>query len=215
MSHSLGPVRPDVIRALRLDRAGLEFMILAPSLTTLGIAAVLFFLEPLLLLFVVLAAVPGLIAAIHNSRESYAFEYAMTPESRERAYVVDLLTERDAAKEVRLFCLGSYLRRRYDELTERRLEQLRIFLRGRLKVTLLATLASAAGTALALGALIVLLVDGRIDVATALTAGVAMQQLGSRLPIITGSIGKLIESGMFIDDYQAFLAKRKPKFVGR
>ncbi len=179
--------------------------LLASLLTTLGIATVLFFLEPLLLFFIVLAAVPGLLAAIHNSRESYAFEYAMTPESRERAYVVDLLTERDAAKEVRLFGLGSYLRGRYEELTDRRLRQLRIFLRGRLKVTLLATLASAAGTALALGALVVLLVDGRIDVATALTAGVAMQQLGSRLPIITGSIGKLIESGMFIDDYQAFL----------
>ena len=189
--------------------------LISALLTTIGIAAVLFFLEPLLLFFVLLAAVPGLLAAIHNSRESYAFEYAMTPESRERAYVVDLLTERDAAKEVRLFDLGSYLRRRYDDLTEQRLRQLRIFLRGRLKVTVLASFAGAAGTALALGALVVLLADGRIDVATALTAGVAMQQLGGRLPIITGSISKLIESGMFIDDYQTFLELASPVESGQ
>ena len=120
--------------------------LIAALLTTIGIASVLFILEPLLLFFVVVAAIPGLLAAIHNSRQSYAFEYAMTAESRERAYVVDLLTERHPAKEVRLFGLGPYLRGRYDRLTEERLQQLRIFLRTRLKVTLLATLAGVAGT---------------------------------------------------------------------
>ena len=193
-----------------IDMVNSVNVLITALLTTLGIAAVLFILEPLLLVFVVLAAVPGLLAAVHNSRETYAFEYAMTAESRERAYVIDLLTERDAAKEVRLFGLGPHLRRRYDDLTEERLRQLRVFLRGRLKVTLLATLAGAAGTAVALGALVVLLAEGRIDVATALTAGLAMQQLGSRLSTITAGIGKLIESGMFIDDYQAFLELTPP-----
>jgi ATP-binding cassette subfamily B protein len=179
--------------------------LIAALLTTVGIGTVLFILDPLLLFFVLLAAVPGLIAAIHNSRETYSFEYAMTPEGRERAYLLDLLTERDAAKEVRLFGLGPYLRGRYKALTDERLRRLRTFLRARLKVTLLATLAGAAGTAIALGALVLLLARDRIDVATALTAGLAMQQLGARLPTLTGSVGKLIESGMFIDDYQAFL----------
>ena len=41
--------------------------------------------------------------------------------------------------------------------------------------------------------------------ATALTAALAMQQLGSRLTGITASAGRLIESGMFIDDFLAFI----------
>ena len=36
LSHSLGPVSRDVIRALHLDRAGLEFKLTDPALTTLG-----------------------------------------------------------------------------------------------------------------------------------------------------------------------------------
>lgn len=183
-------------------------------LTTAGIAAVLAFLEPLLLLFVLLAAVPGLLAAIHNSRKSYAFEYAMTPESRERAYLLDLVTERASAKEVRVFGLGRFLRRRYDELTEERLRHLRAFLRQRLGVTLVGTLAGAAGIGVAFGALVYLLDSGRIDVATALTAGLAMQQLSSRLGGITGSISRLIEAGMFIDDYRRFV-ELAPVAVGR
>ncbi len=174
--------------------------------TTIGIGAVLFVLEPLLLGFAVLAAVPGLLAAVHNSQKNYAFEYAMTPESRERAYVVELLTGRDTAKEVRLFELGAFLRRRYEALTETRLGHLRTFLQQRLRVTLLATLAGGLGMAIAFGALVALLADDRIGVAAALTAGLALQQLGARLPVITGSIARLIESGMFIDDYTAFLA---------
>src|SRR5688572_27677860 len=37
LSHALGPVSRDVVRALRLDRvAGLEFLTPDPSLTTIG-----------------------------------------------------------------------------------------------------------------------------------------------------------------------------------
>jgi ATP-binding cassette subfamily B protein len=134
----------------------------------------------------------------------------MTPESRERAYLLDLLTEREAAKEVRLFDLAPSLRRRYDHLTNERIAQLRTFLRGRLQVSLAATFAGALGTGVALGALVVLLVERRIGVAVALTAGIAMQQLATRLTTVTGAASRLIESGLFIDDYRAFLALERP-----
>jgi ATP-binding cassette subfamily B protein len=179
--------------------------LLTALITTVGIAVVLAVLEPLLIVFVVIAAVPALLAALRNSRETYAFEYAMTPESRERAYVVDLLTERWSAKEVRLFGLGSFLQGRYRALTDERLRHYRVFMRRRLGVTVWGTLGGAAGTALAFGALVFLLADGRINVATALTAALAMQQLAARLNAITGSLTSLIESGMFIDDYNTFL----------
>jgi ATP-binding cassette subfamily B protein len=174
-------------------------------MTTFAIAVVLLVLSPLLLALVALAAVPALVAAIRNSRESYAFEYAMTSESRERAYVLNLVTSRTAGKEVRLFGLGVHLRKRYEVLTDERLRQVRIFLRQRLRVSLVGGIASALGMAAALGVLVALLAGDHIDVATAFTAGIAMQQLGLRLTQMTTNVGRLIESGMFIDDYQTFL----------
>jgi ATP-binding cassette subfamily B protein len=179
--------------------------LLGALMTTVAIAAVLLVLSPLLLVLVGLAAIPALAAAIRNSRESYAFEYAMTSEARERAYVLNLVTSRAAGKEVRLFGLGAHLRKRYEVLTDERLRQVRIFLRQRLRVSLVGGIASALGMAAALGVLVALLAGDRIDVATAFTAGIAMQQLGLRLTQMTTNVGRLIESGMFIDDYQTFL----------
>jgi ATP-binding cassette, subfamily B, bacterial len=189
-----------------LDMVNSVSQLTGALITVAGVAFVLGAIEPLLLVLVLLAAVPVLLAAIRNSRETYAFDYAMTPESRERAYLLDLMTSRSAAKEVRLLGLSSHLWRRYEALTDERLRRLRVFLSGRLRVSLLGATASALSVMLALGALVALLAGGQIDVAAALTAGAAMQQLSGRMGAITGAASKLIESGMFLDDYRDFVA---------
>ncbi len=180
-------------------------MLSTALITSTGIALVIAVIEPVLLLFVAAAAVPLFLATLYNSRASHAFQYAMTPESRERYYLVELLTGREPAKELRALGSGPFLRERFYELTDERLRRLREFLRERLRVGIVGSGASAAGTGLAFGALVWLLVNARIDVADAVIAGVAMQQLASRLSAMTASIGRLVESSMFIDDYRAFL----------
>ena len=189
-----------------LDMVNSVSQLTAALITTVGIAAVLFTLEPLLLVVTVLAGLPALLAAVHNSRQTYAFDFALTAEGRERAYLLSLLTSRGAAKEVRILSLAPHLWHRYELLTNERIRRLRIFLSKRLRISLLGSCVGAVGMALALLALVVLLSRGRIDVAAALTAGVAMQQLSGRLVTITGAIARLIESGMFLDDYQGFVA---------
>jgi ATP-binding cassette, subfamily B, bacterial len=174
-------------------------------LTSIGIAVVLFVLEPVLLVFVAVAAIFPLLATILNSRAAYVFEHGLTADGRERQYLMELLTEREPAKEIRIFGAGPFLHRRYNALTDDRVRQLRTFLYGRLKVALLGSAGGLLGTVVALGALIVLLDSGRMTAATALTAALAMQQLGSRLTGITTSAGRLIESSMFIHDFRAFL----------
>jgi ATP-binding cassette subfamily B protein len=57
----------------------------------------------------------------------------------------------------------------------------------------------------ALVSLVYLLTSGRIDVAGAVTAGVGLQVLAGRLSQITGSLGQLVETSMFLDDYHRFL----------
>jgi ATP-binding cassette, subfamily B, bacterial len=188
----------DMVNSLLLLTTGL--------LTSVGIAVVLVILQPILLVFVAIAAVFPLLAAIHNGRETHAFEWAMTPESRERLYVMEMLTERGPAKEIRIFGAGPFLRARWDSLSAERIRLGKEFLRRRLRVALVGTAAGSVGTAVGLAALLYLLASGRAPVATALTAGLAMQQLGTRLTSLTGGVGTLIESGMFLDDYRTFLA---------
>jgi ATP-binding cassette subfamily B protein len=173
--------------------------------TSIGIAVVLILLQPLLAVLVLAAAIPLLLASITNSGASYAFDYGLTPEGRERSYLQILMTSRDAAKELRLLGLGEHLRGRYRALNDERLRRLRVFLRERFRVTLLGTLANTLGMAIALGSLIWLLATARIGVADALTAGLAMQQLAGRFGSITASVAQLIESSMFLHDFRKFL----------
>lgn len=179
--------------------------LLMSLLTSLGIGIALLTMHPLLLLLVVLAGIPLLLATLSNSRQAYEFEYAWTPQNRERFYLMQLLTERDPAKELRVFGATSFLRRRYDALTGERISRLREFLRRRLGVAMAGTVGGAIGLVVALGSLVWLVVTERIDVATAVTAGVAMQLLIARFSTMTSSVGSLVEAGMFLDDYRTFL----------
>jgi ATP-binding cassette subfamily B protein len=173
--------------------------------TAIGIGFALFTIEPLLVALVALAGIPLMLATLYNSGQAYQFEYGMTPNARERAYLMELLTGRDSAKEVRAFGSQRFLRQRYDALTDERIDRLRIFLKQRLKVAMVGTFGTSVGTAAALGALAVLLANGCISVADAVTAGAAMPLLAARITAMTGSIGKLVEAGMFLDDYSKFL----------
>lgn len=179
--------------------------LLVAALTSIGVVVALLLLEPLLVPTALLAGAPLLIASLVNSRQSYVFEYAMTPNSRERLHLLELMTGRDEAKELRIFSATGYLRRRYDALSDERLERLREFLGRRLRVALLGTGASALGGGVALAALIYLLSSGRMSVETTVTAAVALQVLSGRVATMVRAVGRLVEAGLFIRDVQAFI----------
>ena len=176
-------------------------------LTSLGIGGALITMHWSLLPLVAGASIPVLLATLYNSRQAYDFEYQWTPRGRERLYLLELLAGKDPAKEVRVFDASSFLRGRFDVLTGERLSRLRTFLRQRLRIALAGTIGGALGATIALGALVWLVVTGRIDVATAVTAGVAMQLLISRFSALTKGLGTLVEAGMFLEDYRTFLAR--------
>lgn len=181
-------------------------------LTSAGIGFALFTMHPLLLPLVILASIPLLIATLRNSQQAYEFEYDWTPRNRERAYLMQLLTGKQPAQELRVFGATGFLRERYDALTSERMTLLGEFLRRRLRVAMIGTVGGAIGAALALAALVWLVVSGRVDVATAVAAGAAMQMLLSRFSTLTRSVGGLVEAGMFLDDYRNFLGRESVRY---
>src|SRR5215218_1186299 len=171
-----------------------------------GLATVLAAMQPLFLVLIAVAAIPLVLATLSNSRAAYIFEYALTANDRERTYLMELLTGRDTAKELRAFRSTGYLRERYNALVAERLRELRKFLRRRLAVGLAGTTATAIATSVALASLAWMLEAGRVEASIAVAAAMAMWMLSSRLSGITSSAGKIVESSMFLDDYQQFLA---------
>jgi ATP-binding cassette subfamily B protein len=179
--------------------------ILSGAFTSAGVGIVLAVLEPVLLPITLLAGIPVLVSTLINSRQAYEFEYRMTHQGRERYYLMQLLTSLDSAKEIRLFGAGKLLSARWNALTDERFVELHKYLRKRLRVAVAGAVGASLGTAFALGSLAWLLGTGRTSVATAVTAGVAMTVLTTRIRSLYGATGMLVESGMFLEDFVTFL----------
>ena len=96
-----------------------------------GIIFALATLQPLLLPLIVLGYIPLWVVASRNSRDLYWHMHGMTPNERARFYLLEVLTRRDPAKEVRSFELAPFLRRRYDRLYDERIAELRALAKRR------------------------------------------------------------------------------------
>ena len=179
--------------------------LIGAAVAATGIVVALAALEPLLLPVVVLGIVPLWFVSTRNSRDLYRFTRSMTANDRQRDYLRLVLTRRDSAKEVRAFDTAGFLRRRYDELYDERLAELRLLARRRTARSLVGAAASAAMTALAIGVLALLFISGRMALAASGAAVFGLYQLGTRLRTFQTSASALHEATLFVDDYASFV----------
>jgi ATP-binding cassette subfamily B protein len=171
---------------------------------TIGAAVALLAVAPLLVPVALLALLPGWLASGRRGRAFYHFGVIMTPKDRERSYLASLLTGRDPAKEVRAFGLASFLRARYQRLSDERIAEMRKISARQLRGMAAADLASAATIAVSIGVILWLAVSHHLSLAAAGAGTAALVLLGQRLAFAGQSAGMLQESAMFIDDFLAF-----------
>jgi ATP-binding cassette subfamily B protein len=175
------------------------------GVAVVGIVGALAALQPLLLPLVLLGYIPLWIVAAKNSADLYYFMFGMTPNERQRGYLLGVLLGRSSAKEVRAFQLAPFLRGRYDRLFDERIAELRSVTRRRLRRSLLGALTSSAVTAVAVGGLAYLYVSERMSLAATGAAVLGLYQLGGRLRGLHFSAASLYEATLFIRDYTSFL----------
>jgi ATP-binding cassette, subfamily B, bacterial len=171
----------------------------------LGVVAALIAIEPLLLPLVAAVFLPAWLVASRRGEAFFRFFWRMTPRDRERQYLAFLLTDRDAAKEVRVFGLAPYLRHRYRRLYDERITELRGVAKRHLRYALIANL--AIGVALAGTLLLVawLTLSRRVSLSQAGVAVAGVAVVGSRLTQAGYSAGSLSEAALYLDDYLAFM----------
>jgi ATP-binding cassette, subfamily B, bacterial len=174
-----------------------------------AVSAVLLALEPVLMLVLLLAFIPLWLASTRNSRAFYRFFWKRTQLERRLSYLWHLMTGKDPAKELRAFDLGPYLLGEHRELYDERLGELRTLVRKRTRISLLANLASPAFLG---GAMIYLLLSGRLSLAQVAIAAWGVYQFGQRLEGIALGAGSLYESALFIEDFASFAAM-KPEVI--
>lgn len=173
---------------------------------TVGVGATLAALDPVLLALLLLGGLPLLVTGRQESRREFRFSVEQTYPSRERFYLSYLLTGRTESKEIRAFDLGGPLRAQYDALWRRYQADLARHLRARGALSLVGSLASAVVTAATFLAVVALIAGGRMDVAEAGAAVVAIRMLQGQVQALIGSAQAIYESGLFLEDVDRFLA---------
>lgn len=172
--------------------------------TTVVVIMVLVRSVPEVLGVLVVIAIPAVAAARVSARLAYQTTYELTPSDRLRYYLYGALSRKSEARELRVFGLGRVLGRRWEHLYDDRIQRIRQLARRQITFDGMATLI---GVFLVVGVLLILVqaaVDGRISVANAAIAILALQQLNSRLGSAASASGSLRQSTLFLDDFASF-----------
>ncbi|MER7213458.1 ABC transporter ATP-binding protein [Streptosporangium sp. NPDC000239] len=82
------------------------------AVTMIGFAGTLLAVRPVMAGFVVLSAVPAVVSELALSRRRGEMLWTTSPNARRELFYSQLMTDRAAAKEIRLFGLGDFMRKR-------------------------------------------------------------------------------------------------------
>ena len=133
-------------------------------------------------------------------RADVRFHRTTQAERRRNYFLYMLLSGKDAAKELRAFGLGDFLRERFDRLYDEHTVELRKVARAAAaRVAARQPWPPRSGSPGSSAALLVLALNGRIGLADAGTAAGAVFVLGERLMNAVFSAGMLYESSLFIE----------------
>ena len=182
------------------------FGLLGGVLGAAGLFVALLTIEPLLVPLLLIAGVPALVLTRFAAKTEFGFAVRYTPTLRIRDYLRSVLAGREAAKEVRAFGTERALRARHDVASARLLHGVRGQVRRRQRYAVAVVACSSIVLAATLGLLLYFVADGRMSIAGAGAAVVAVRLLSSRLDQLVSSVGTLFESSVFLEDLERFLA---------
>jgi ATP-binding cassette subfamily B protein len=177
------------------------------AITVVSVAIALAIVAPVLVPLLTLSVVPLWVATTRSARRHHAFVTALTPHDRLRSYLASVLFHRDLAKDVRAYELAPELRRRHDRLWDERLDRLRRMLRTHGAIAMAGGVLSAAIVMGTVAVVLALSTSGRIDLAAAGTALLAVLTIGQRARVVVTGLGQLYESALFFDDVEHFVTR--------
>jgi ATP-binding cassette subfamily B protein len=170
-----------------------------------GLVAAIVLIHPVLLPLLIIGGVPVLITSRRQSQLEFDFLARQSQSIRLRNYLTRVQTGRDEAKEVRAFGLARNFGQRLSLLYTEYLRDLAQHLWHRSRLGAIGSLGSAVLLALTLLVLVWLIFIGRLSIADAAAALVAIRILAGQVHSGFTGVQAIFESGSFIDDLDGFL----------
>ena len=170
------------------------------ALGLVSMTAVFFAFSPWLTLLLIVATFPQLVRQFRNRREAWQINNYSVPEVRTMGYMTDLLTHKDAAKEVRLFGLGDYFAGIFQETFEAFRRRTHTARRRHWYSSLALSVLAAGANALCFGALIFAAVEGRITLGDFVFLYAALNQVRDGLFGVIWQVANLYEANLYMSN---------------
>ena len=178
--------------------------ILQQAITAVTLAAGVFLFSPWLLLLLILCVVPAFVGESHFAFLGYNLKFQQTPVRRELDYLRTLGASKEAAKELKLFGLSSYLIERYRALANGIFQEDVTLAKRRLAAGSLLALITTAGYYGAYSYVIYRTVTGSLSVGMLTFLAGAISGASTNIQIIFTQISSVADQALFITDLVDF-----------
>jgi len=163
-------------------------------------------LQPVLLVLLLFAELPGGWAAVRAARIEYITSFALADSRRRKWILADLMADRHTAAELRSFTLRHFMLARVARLAAYARDA-ELKAAGRQALTrVMAQVAGGVATAGVYIALGILLAVGALPLAVAGTAVLAIRSAQASLNSLLYAVNQCYEEGLYFSDYLAFCA---------
>ena len=176
------------------------FASIAAAVTVVGV------LNPVLVVVVLLAQVPGAWAAVRSARIQYVTRFALVDSYRRKDILADLIAERRTAAELRSFTMRSFLIGRLSRLAAYTRDAELTAARRQTVTRVLASGLGGVATACVYASLGALLAVGALPLSVAGTAVLAIRSAQGSLQQLMFAVNQCYEEGLYFSDYLAFCA---------
>ncbi|MFD9409922.1 ABC transporter ATP-binding protein [Streptomyces sp. NPDC059989] len=169
-------------------------------------AGVLTVLHPLLLPMLLLIAAPRGWGAMRVAQRRYLSVITWVEHVRAARLIGQLLISRTSAPEVRVHGVGRYLLGHYRNMAEHAEGEATRLAKDKAATELLAAALSGAAALVTYGAMGALIVSGRMDLAVAGTAVIAVRTGSASLGALVNTTNTLHEESLYVRDLERFVA---------
>ena len=163
-------------------------------------------LQPVLLVLLLAAQLPGAWAAVRAARIRYLTRFALIDANRRKWILADLMADRRTAAELRSFTMRSFLLDRVSRLAAYARDAEMTAARRQAVTRGIASALGGVATTAVYAALGGMLVGGWLPLSVAGTAVLAIRSAGASLQQLLYAVNQCYEEGLYFSDYMAFCA---------
>lgn len=198
-------------RVMMIQMAG---RLVQQAITTVSLAAGIFFFSPWLLLFLIICVVPAFLGETHFAFLGYSLNFQQTTARRLLEYLRVLGGSKESAKELKLFGLGPFLVRRYRNISDELHRQTVGLAKRKLLLGSLLTLLGTVGYYGTYAYVIYRTVIGAWSLGQLTFLAGAIAGASTNIQALFSTFSGIADQALFLTDLLDFLAVR-PRIVSK